>query len=126
LVKPPSLPSSWQQDRQLDAAGHVHAQVAVHREDRILRLQRARHADRDGFLADPREPLRELALPQQAQHLLFDQARAQQRTVERAQFLIGKSVGHGLRRRRFLRRLRVRGPSSATGTCLDRVSHGAD
>ena len=51
-------------------------------QDRVVRLERRGHADRDRLLADAREPLREPALPQQEQHLLLDHPREEERAVE--------------------------------------------
>ena len=74
-----------EQHRQLDAARREDAEVAVQRQDVVVGLERRSDPDGDGFLPDAREPLGQPVLPQQPQHLLFDQARPQQRFVERAQ-----------------------------------------
>ena len=64
-----------EQPIEVDAAGGEHAEVAVHRQDPVVGLEGVGHADGDGFLADPAEPLRQPALAQQRQHALLDQAR---------------------------------------------------
>ena len=55
----------------------------MQRQDPVVILQRGGHADRDGLLADARKPFRQRALPEQAKHFFFDQARQQQRAIER-------------------------------------------
>src|SRR6185436_4551821 len=69
---------------QADAPRGEDADVAVQREDEVAILERGGDADGNRFLADAGEPLRQLPLPEQAQHLLLDQARQEQRTVQRA------------------------------------------
>ena len=90
-VNPPSLPKSWRKSRaEVDPAGGEHAQVAVHGQDPVVGVERGGDADRDRLLAHAREPLRQLALAQQQQRLLLDQARQQERAVQLAQALRGE------------------------------------
>ena len=72
-----------EQRAQVEPAAREHAEVAVHRQDPVVRAQRRRHAHRDRLLADAGEPLREPSLPEQDQHLLLHQAREEQSPVER-------------------------------------------
>ncbi len=72
-----------EQPFEIDAAGREDAEVAVQRQDPVVVLQRGGDADADRFLADAGEPFRQLPLPQQAEHFFFDEARQQQRAVER-------------------------------------------
>ncbi len=71
------------QREQVHPAPGEHAQVPVHRQDRIFRLERRRDADGDGLLADAGEPLRQAALAEQDEHLLFEEAREDERAVKR-------------------------------------------
>ncbi len=67
------------------AEGHAprgeHAQVAVHGQDVLLLLQHHGGTHTDGLLTDTAEPLTDLALTKQAQHLLLDDARVDQLLV---------------------------------------------
>ena len=73
-----------EQPAQVDPARGEHAEVAVHGQDPVVRLQGEGHADRDGLLSHAREPLGEPALAQEEQRLLLDQAREEQRSIQLA------------------------------------------
>ena len=58
--------------------------------------QRSGDADGDGLLPDAGKPFRQLALPEQAEHFLFDQARQQQRAIERVDIGCGNHAARRL------------------------------
>jgi hypothetical protein len=72
-----------EQAPEIEPACREHAEIPMHRQDEVVPLERCGHADGDGLLPDPGEPLPQLALPQQPQHLLLDQPRQQQRSIQR-------------------------------------------
>ena len=83
-VKPPSLNSSWRNSRSRSTPRVVKTpRLRCSGRIQSSSLQRGGDADADRLLTDAGEPLRQLALPEQAEHLFFDQARQQQRAVER-------------------------------------------
>ena len=63
---------------QRHLAGGEHAQVAVHREHVLVGLQCGGAADADGLLPDAGEPLGDDALPQLLEHLLLNEAGAEE------------------------------------------------
>jgi hypothetical protein len=84
-----------EQPREIDPARREHAQVAVHRKDEVVGLERRGHAHRDRLLPDSGKPLRELSLPQQVQHLLFDHPGEQDRAIKRKEALVRREgLGH--------------------------------
>ena len=59
-----------------------HPQVAVHRQDVLVVQQGQRGTYADSLLPDAAEPLADLALPEQAQHLLLDHSGPDQVLVQ--------------------------------------------
>jgi hypothetical protein len=111
--EPAVTPEQLAEERQeVEPAPGEHPEVAVHRQDVIVLGEGGDHACRDRFLSDPREPLRELALPQQDEHLLFDEARQQDRAIHRPQLIRGQLVD---RRREIV---------LGDGGVLTRTGHG--
>ena len=94
-----------EQLRQVEVAAGEDAEVAVHRQDVVVRLERGDDARRDRLLADAREPLRQPALAQEDQHLLLDHPGQEDRAVEVAQLLGREALGGRERGRGRCRRL---------------------
>jgi hypothetical protein len=88
-----------EQAGKIDPSRGEDPEVPVHGEDGVVRAEGSGHADRDRLLADPGEPLRQPALPEQDQHLLLDHAREEEGSVELLQ-LLGAEGRLGRARRR--------------------------
>ena len=73
---------------EFDAPGGEHAEVAVHREDELVRLEGGRAPDGDGLLAHAAEPFADAPLPQQAEHFLLDEP-GEQQVVEQPDHAVG-------------------------------------
>ena len=73
---------------EFDAPGGEHAEVAVHREDELVRLEGGRAPDGDGLLAHAAEPFADASLPQQAEHFLLDEP-GEQQVVEQPDHAVG-------------------------------------
>jgi hypothetical protein len=64
-----------EQHPEVEPSAREHGEVAVHRQQPVVGPQRSHEAHRHGLLPDAREPLRQLAPPQQVQHPLLDRPR---------------------------------------------------
>ena len=89
-----------EQPRQVEVPPGEDAEVAVHREDVVVGLERGDDTGGDRLLADAGEPLREPALPEQDQHLLLDHAGQEHRAIEVPQLLGGEALDPGVGRGR--------------------------
>ena len=90
-----------EQPVQRDFARGEHPEVAVHRQDVFVRIERCGDADRDGFLPDSGEPFGDFPLADEHQHLLLDQAWFQDVSIEREKLVVGQVTAveiHGLYR----------------------------
>ena len=82
-----------EEPRQVEVAPGEDAEVAVHREDGVVRLEGGDDPGGDRLLPDAREPLGEPALAEEDQHLLLDHPGEEQGAVEAPELL-----GRGSRR----------------------------
>jgi hypothetical protein len=94
-ARDPALPAQQlaEQDLEVELAPGEHGQVAVHRQHPVVGRQGGHQPGRHRLLADPREPLAELAPPQQGQHALLDGPGQEQRPVEGDQLAVVEVVG---------------------------------
>ena len=69
---------------QFDAPGGEDAEVAVHRQDELVGVQRSGAPHGNGFLTHAAEPFADSALPKQAEHFLFDESR-EQKLIQQAE-----------------------------------------
>ena len=107
-----------EQPVERDAPRRPDPEVAVHREDDVVRVERPRTAHGDGLLPIAGEPLREAVLADQPEHLPLDGAGKLERAVERGGVEVevrrgrrGVWGGHGGKQRSAIAKPRPVGPA---------------